>query len=144
MHSRKHSAPLADLSDFKNIRIASDATGIATALATNTAALPLKPNLFVPLSAVAIASEATLWTPTTGKKFRLMGGCVAITGAAAQVTLKDGNGGATILILPLTTLGVPIQFDLVDGILSSTINANLRAVGIALSVISGFLYGIEV
>ena len=97
----------------------------------------------IAVSAVNIASEATIWTPTSGKKFRLMGGVLALTGAAVNTTIKDGSGGATILTLPTLSLNGVVPFDLGQGILSAAADKPLRAVGTALSVLNGAVWGRE-
>ena len=104
----------------------------------------LQPNVFKPLSALDISSEATLWTPTAGTKFRLMGGLLSVTGAAGSVTLKDGNSGATIFSIPNAVVGTALSFNLGDGILSAAANNNLRALGGALQVMNGTVWGREV
>lgn len=115
---------------------------------TNTPTVTLSsqsliPNVYKSIDALAINSEATLWTPASGKKFRLMGGLVTCTGAAGNVTLKDGNNGSTVLMIPNTLVGTPIPLSLGDGVLSSTANNNLRAVGTTLQVLNGTIWGRE-
>ena len=97
----------------------------------------------IAVSAVNIANEATIWSPASGKKFRLMGGVLALTGAAVNTTLKDGAGGPTILTLPTLSLNGVVAFDLGQGILSAAVNNPLRAVGTALSVLNGAVWGKE-
>lgn len=104
---------------------------------------PKVANIFIPVNAVNIATENTLWTPTAGKKFRLMGGWLAITGAAANVQLKDGTGGTLFAIIPLLTLSQGFLFTLGDGYLSATANNLLRALGVTSSVVNGTLWGRE-
>lgn len=65
------------------------------------------------------------------------------TGAAGNVTLKDGNNGSTVLMIPNTLVGTPIPLSLGDGVLSSTANNNLRAVGTTLQVLNGTIWGRE-
>jgi hypothetical protein len=50
------------------------------------------------------AGNTTVWTPTTGKKFRLMAALIVVTGNAnraaggqVQLQLTDGAGGTTII-----------------------------------------------
>lgn len=95
------------------------------------------------LEAVVISVEATLWTPASGKKFRLMGGVLTVTGAAANVAFKDGNSGSTIFTLPNVLVATPIPFNLGKGILSAAANNNLRALGAALMVLNGVVWGRE-
>ncbi len=93
---------------------------------------------------MAIASETTLWTPTSGKKFRLLGGLLSCTGAAANITLKDGVSGSTIFTLPNVILSTPFQFSIPGGITSGTANNPLRALGTTLQVLNGTIWGKEV
>lgn len=101
------------------------------------------------LSAVAIGSEATIWTPAAGKRFRLLGGCVSIGTAAGNVTLKDNTAGTTILILPKAPVDTPFNLPpLTDGgnaqgIISAQGDNVLTATGAASATISGFLFGTE-
>lgn len=105
---------------------------------------PVYPDVFKTISAVAIATEATLWTPQSGKKFRLMGGLLTATGAAGNIIVKDGSGGSTIFLIPNTLVGTPFLFNLPgNGILSSTINNLLRAIGVTSQVLNGTLWGRE-
>lgn len=105
---------------------------------------PVYPNVFVPVSAVSIAAEATLWTPTSGKKFRLMGGLLTATGAAGNIIVKDGSGGSTIFLIPNTLVGTPFLFNLPGiGILSGAANNLLRAIGVTSQVLNGTLWGRE-
>ena len=103
----------------------------------------LQPNVFKSVDALAVSSEATVWTPASGKKFRLMGGIFSIIGAAGNVALKDGSSGSTIWILPNVVIGTPIYFTLGDGILSTAANNLLRASGAALQVLNGTVWGRE-
>src|SRR5258708_7046612 len=50
------------------------------------------PSVFKQLSAVVVTSETTIWTPTSGKKFRLMGFLLTQGVLTGAVTLKDNTG----------------------------------------------------
>lgn len=113
-------------------------------LTTTISGLPLQPTTFVPLAALDVSAEATIWDPAVGKKFRLMGGLISVTDAAGNVVLKDGNGGATIFNVPNAVVGTALAFSLGDGILSAAANNNLRALGAALQIMNGTIWGIEV
>ena len=52
----------------------------------------------VAIPATSINSEATLYTPTSGKRFRIVGGQVACS-VAGVATLKDNPAGTTILVV---------------------------------------------
>jgi hypothetical protein len=101
------------------------------------------PVVFKPLSAVSVASEATIWTPTAGKKFRLMGYLLA-SSVAGNVTLKDNTGGTTIHVVPCGTPGVAVPApQMGNGQLSAAANNVLTATGPAASTLSGVVFGTE-
>jgi hypothetical protein len=101
------------------------------------------PNVFKTLNAVSIATEATIWTPAAGKKFRLMGGLISVGTAAANVLIKDNTAGTTIAILPKTAVDVAFTFVLGNGVLSAAANNVLTATGVATTTISGVVWGTE-
>ena len=99
------------------------------------------PKIFKPQSAVACASEATVWTPASGKKFRLQGGTVT-SSAAGNLIFKDNTAGTTIAIIPALA-GAPVTFDFKNGILSAAANNVLTCTGPSTATLSGTLYGTE-
>lgn len=101
------------------------------------------PNKFFDLNAVAIGSIATVYTPTSGKKFRLMGGMISVS-AAASVLFEDNAGGATIFRTPKLLADTPFVFTLGgNGFLSAAANNVLKATASASASITGVLYGTE-
>jgi hypothetical protein len=102
-------------------------------------------NVFKSFSGSVITSETAIWTPTSGKKFRIMGFVVTQTVAAGDITVRDGTGLATILTIPSTPTGQPLAFPLGggNGILSGAINRVLTMQGVSTEAISGFVYGTE-
>ncbi len=102
----------------------------------------LQPNVFKTISGLDISTSGDIWTPAGGKKFRLMGMCVSIIGAAGNVTLKDS--ATTILLLPNVVVATPLVLSFGDGILSATANNVLKATGAALQVMNGTVWGVEV
>lgn len=99
------------------------------------------PNIFKAHVATAIATEATVWTPAAGKKFRLMGGVIT-SAAAGDIVFRDNTAGTTIAVIPVLA-GAPITFDFQNGILSAAANNVLTADGPALATLSGTLFGTE-
>lgn len=93
------------------------------------------------LAAVSTTAEATVWTPLSGKKFRLTGLIVA-SSATVNLTLKDNTAGTTLMVLPMLA-GSPIQLDLGSGILSAAANNVLTATSSAAATLSGTLFGKE-
>lgn len=98
----------------------------------------------VDLSAVSITSIATVWTPTSGKKFRLMGGSISVS-AAVNVLFEDNSAGAGNFVWRTPTLNAntPYNFDLGNGKLSAATNNVLKATASAAATITGTLYGVE-
>lgn len=94
------------------------------------------------LSAVAIGSIATVWTPASGKKVRLMGGMISVS-AAASVLFEDNAQGTTVFRTPKLATDTPYNFDLGQGVLLSAANNVLKATSSASANITGTLYGIE-
>lgn len=100
-------------------------------------------NAFKPQDAVAVGTEATIWTPAAGKKFRLMGGVLAVATAAGAVKLRDNTAGTIIAVIPTLTLNDPVPFELDQGILSAVANNVLTAQGAATAVLHGIVFGTE-
>lgn len=100
------------------------------------------PNVFKPQSAVSVASETTVWTPTSGFKFRLM--AVDLYGSVAGAyTFKDNTSGTTIAVVYLDgTTPRNVVFGQ-TGILSATKGNVLTCTGPAASAITGTIYGTE-
>jgi hypothetical protein len=113
-----------------------------TAVPVSLSTMPKIPTTFKTLKAVTITTIATVWTPATGKKFRLMGGCISVS-VAASVLFEDNSAGTDIYQSPLLLAATPYNFDLGDGVLSAAINNVLKATASAAGTISGTLYGLE-
>lgn len=91
-----------------------------------------------------IATEQTIWTPTSGKKFRLMGFVLTQGVLANAITLKDNTAGTTILTIPANTLGTAlVSPPMGNGILSAAANNVLTATGGTGQTISGYVFGTE-
>ncbi len=101
-------------------------------------------NVFKTVSATVITNETTVWTPASGKKFRLLGWYLAQGVATGAITLRDNTGGSTIVIIPQHTVGVGIDFRLPgNGYLSAAANNVLTAQGVSTETITGFFFGTE-
>lgn len=98
----------------------------------------------VDVATVAIGSIATIWTPTSGKKFRLMGGSISVS-AACSVLFEDNSAGAGNFIwrTPKLAADTPYNFDLGNGYLSAAVNQVLKATGSAAANLTGTLYGVQ-
>lgn len=102
------------------------------------------PFVFKNLNALAVSSEATIWTPATGRKFRLMGFVLTSGTVGGNVVLKDNTAGTTILVLPFGAANVMLQSPPIgNGILSAAVNNVLTATGSATQTLSGFVFGTE-
>ena len=95
-------------------------------------------NKFGDMSAVSITSIATVYTPTSGKKFRLMGGCISVS-AACSVLFEDNTAGNTVFRTPKLLADTPYNFDLANGFLSAAANNVLKATASAAAAITGTL-----
>jgi hypothetical protein len=86
-------------------------------------------------------AETTIWTPTTGKKFRLMGFLLTV-GAASTLTFKDNTSGTTIFAARGTT-DTPIAVVLGNGILSAAANNVLTVTRGTSATLDGVAWGTE-
>jgi hypothetical protein len=104
------------------------------------------PNVIKTVAAVAVvaATGATIWTPTGGKKFRLMGWSLS-SSAAASLIFGDNAVGTVILRTELlAAAGIsqsPPGFG--NGFLSAAINNVLKLDVTANATVSGFVIGTE-
>ena len=114
-----------------------DALGNVNSMGLRTA------SIFKTFVLTSVAAETTLWTPSAGKKFRLMGYCLTSGTLGGNVILKDNTGGTTLLVIPFGSVSAPIQEVLGNGILSSAANNVLTATGTATQTLSGYIYGNE-
>lgn len=107
----------------------------------------LGPLVFKRINAVAVTAgtPATVWTPTTGTRFRLLGYSLGVTVAAAQVFFVEGAGNvATNVATPVVAInGVANSPVLGDGYLSAAVDNALKIDVSASSTVSGMIWGIE-
>lgn len=103
------------------------------------------PGVYKSLNAVVVTSETTIWTPSAGRKFRLMGGNLTGGVAAGNVVLKDNTAGSALpIVLPFGIIGQNIPFVVGgNGYLSSTAGNLLTATGASTQTLSGWVYGTE-
>ena len=102
------------------------------------------PNKFIPFSGTVITSETTIWTPTSGKKFRIMGYVITTGVLTGAITVRDNTAGSTILIIPQNTIGVVIQSPpMGNGILSAAANNVLTFQGATAETVTGYVFGTE-
>ena len=110
----------------------------------NGAALDLTrtPASFKPVALASGQAETTIWTPASGKRFRLQ--CLVLTASAQTVlTFKDNTAGTTILVLELAA-NAPLQIDLGGiGVLSGAADRVLTVTRATAATLNGFVAGTE-
>lgn len=96
------------------------------------------------VSAVAVGSIATVATPTTGKKLRLLGGTISAS-AAVSVLFEDNAAGAGNYIFrtPKLLADTPYTFDLGPGYVCAAVNNVIKATSSAAANLTGTLFWIE-
>lgn len=104
------------------------------------------PNIFKTIQAASITAgtPVSVWTPTSGKKFRVMGYVLSLSVAGA-ILFEDTTGGANEFwrtALLAAGIGVPSP-NLGNGHLSLAANNVLYLDVTATGTVSGFIYGIE-
>jgi hypothetical protein len=98
------------------------------------------PKVFKPVDLAAGTAETALWTPAAGKRFRLMG-LFLKTGAACKLTLRDGTGGTTIVVLDLDA--APHSLYLGNGLLSAAAGNALTVTRSVSTTLAGMVFGTE-
>ena len=107
------------------------------------------PFVFKPIKAVSItaATPVAVWTPTAGKRFRLLGFCVLPTVANVGILFEDATGGTNEFLRFPPTAAVAtsqVQVNLgLYGYLSTTVNNALFLDVTITSTVSGYVYGTE-
>lgn len=96
----------------------------------------------VDMSAITITSITSVWVPSSGKRFRLMGGSFSVS-AAVSVLFEDQVAGAFVWRTPKLLADTPYNFDLGNGKLGANVGNILKATASAAAVITGTLYGTE-
>lgn len=102
-------------------------------------------NTFKYIEYLALANNGTttIWTPTSGKRIRLMGLHFSAS-AAAKVHIKDGSGGTIISTLRFNAAGT-YHLELANGRLSASANNILEIQNVTGSAIDVWVtaYGTE-
>lgn len=101
-------------------------------------------NVSKDIATVALGSITTVWTPATGKKFRLMGGTLSSSGAIS-ILFEDNAGGATIFRTPKLLVDTPYTFEVNggQGFLSAAANNVLKATSSGAANVTGTIWGTE-
>jgi hypothetical protein len=102
------------------------------------------PDTFKDQATAAIGTIATVWTPASGKKIRIMGGSISVS-AAVSVLFEDNSAGAANFVwrTPKLLADTPYFFDLGNGKLLSAVNNVLKATSSGAANLTGTLYGLE-
>lgn len=110
---------------------------------TNKVWVPIyTPSKMADLNAVAIGTIATVITPTSGKKLRLIGGTISLN-ANGSVLFEDNASGTTVFRTPTLASGIPYNFDLYIGKLLSAVDNVLKATASTTASITGTLFYAE-
>ncbi len=103
---------------------------------------PRTSKLFKSVALASGTAETTIWTPASGKKFRLLR-LVLTVSAQTVLTFKDNTAGATILVLELAA-NTPFTLDLGGfGLLSAAANNVLTVTRATAATLNGFVAGNE-
>lgn len=91
------------------------------------------------------SGDNTIWTPATGKKFRILGGMIVCGGTGTSVYLKDGDTqiSPTFVLAANQILPLDGYFARSDGILSTTANNVLSINLSAANAVAVWICGIE-
>lgn len=103
------------------------------------------PDTFTDVNAVDATAIVTVWTPTSGKRIRLMGFSISVS-AACSVLFEDNSAGAGNFVYrtPKLLADTPYMMDLGNGKVLSAANHVLKATASAGATITGTLYGVEI
>jgi hypothetical protein len=99
-------------------------------------------SVYKDLNAVAIGTIATVWTPASGKKVRLIGGTISVS-AGGSILFEDNAGGTTVFRTPKLSADTPYNFDLGNGKVLSGADRVLKATLSVAGNITGTLWGVE-
>ena len=101
-----------------------------------------EPKVITAVNKTAATAEATIWTPASGKKFRLLR-LVLTVSAQSILTFKDNTAGTTVLVLE-PAANVPLVVDLgALGILSAAADNVLTVTRATSATLNGVLLGTE-
>lgn len=106
---------------------------------------PRLANVFKTVDLVAATAETTIWTPATGRKFRLMGFMLTCS-SNSKLSLRDGTAGTIIVVCGTganspTILGAEMLGGL--GILSAVADNVLTVTRLTSGTLTGLVWGCE-
>ena len=108
--------------------------------------LAFTPDTFKMIDAVAITAgtPATVWTPTSGKKVRLLGWVLSSSAAAAMEFQDSGAAGTVIAQSPqLAAAGTHSAPSLGEGLILAAADNTLNLDVTSNATVSGMVFGVE-
>lgn len=115
---------------------------ISTMYNGTTVDLPREVSTVKSVALAAGTTETTIWTPASGKKFRLLKLTITV-GAQSILTFKDNTAGTTILTME-PAANTPLQIDFGRlGILSGAADRVLTVTRATSATLNGFVSGTE-
>ena len=134
----KYQATAPTVADGDNAYLLLDAAGRLK--------LAFTPDTFKMIDAVAITAgtPATVWTPASGKKVRLLGWFLSTSAAAALELQDSGAAGTVIAQTPLlAAAGVHDAPHLGEGVVLAAADNTLDLDVTANATVSGMVFGVE-
>ena len=134
----KYQATAPTVADGDNAYLLLDAAGRLK--------LAFTPDTFKMIDAVAITAgtPATVWTPASGKKVRLLGWFLSSSAAAALELQDSGAAGTVIAQTPLlAAAGVHDAPHLGEGLVLAAADNTLNLDVTASATVSGMVFGVE-
>lgn len=104
------------------------------------------PDTFKIVDAVAITAgtPATIWTPASGKKVRLLGWRLSASAAASLEFQDSGAAGTVIAQSPLLAIaGIDVAEQIGAGVVLAAADATLELDVSATATVSGMVWGVE-
>jgi len=104
------------------------------------------PDTFKMVDAVAITAgtPATIWTPASGKKVRLLGWRLSVSAAAALEFQDSAAAGTVITQSPLLAIaGIDVAENIGEGVALASVDNTLDLDVTATATVSGMVWGIE-
>lgn len=99
--------------------------------------------IYKDISAVAMGTIQTVWTPESGKRVRLQGMTLSGTGAASLLFEDNAASSAIKFRTPALVAATPYTLDLGGGFALSAADNVLKCTSSAASTITGTLWGEE-
>src|ERR1035437_316817 len=101
-------------------------TSIPVVIAKDQMIVPTK---IIDLASIDISAIATVWTPASGKKFRLMGGQFSVSSNCSVLFEDNTHAGAPTVggRTPMLSANTPYIFDWYNGVLSAAAGNLLKA-----------------